>query len=73
MFDFNTFAPFTLEMLERIHDELPKAPIFTIPSLSTALPQNNDLCQVSTVIIQQSRPPNLTTWGTGGFRPEDTE
>jgi hypothetical protein len=56
MFDVDTFAPFTLELLGRVHDELPKSPILAIPSLGTALIQRNDPRQASTVILQRMRP-----------------
>ena len=49
MFDVDTFAPFTLEMLGYARDDLPKVPILTIPNLGTALIQNNDSRQAGAV------------------------
>jgi len=49
MFDVNTFAPFTLEMIGHARDELPKVPILTIPNLGTTLTQNNDPHQAGAI------------------------
>lgn len=55
MFDVDTFAPFTLEMLEHVHDELRKTPILALPNLGPAFTQINDFHQASTIVLQEMR------------------